>query len=364
MPSRKDKTPKVAAKATATARAAVGNESPCTVCATMCNTTKCARCHIPNYCSQECQRQHWRSGHKRECTPLCCVSETQVTELLNNPEQLRATQPLEAGAGLGGILGYVEARDDANKRAENPRFEDDELCPICVDRKDGDGSDDMSPGLCCSCGQQYCGPCKQQMISRASERLLCPTCREPLDWPRGVVVTRLLSLVNTGSRPRRVIGNAHCMLGRAYSAGMGVAPDHATAFSQFQKAANAESTGALFEIGKCYQKGTGIEQDDIQALIFFHMAAAKGNSAAFFELGKCYCFGTGTDQDAATGVAWFHCAAEKGHAQAQFFLALAYQQGADVPKDYVRAAIWYRRAAEMDCTNSAKVLRNEFRFTD
>ena len=30
----------------------------------------CARCRVPFYCSKKCQKQHWRAGHKTECTSI------------------------------------------------------------------------------------------------------------------------------------------------------------------------------------------------------------------------------------------------------------------------------------------------------
>jgi len=27
----------------------------------------CSRCHVPRYCSEECQEKHWASGHKHRC---------------------------------------------------------------------------------------------------------------------------------------------------------------------------------------------------------------------------------------------------------------------------------------------------------
>jgi len=32
-------------------------------------TLVCSRCHCTIYCQRECQRKHWRAGHKSQCTP-------------------------------------------------------------------------------------------------------------------------------------------------------------------------------------------------------------------------------------------------------------------------------------------------------
>ena len=28
----------------------------------------CSACRVPHYCTKECQRAHWRTAHKHECT--------------------------------------------------------------------------------------------------------------------------------------------------------------------------------------------------------------------------------------------------------------------------------------------------------
>ena len=27
----------------------------------------CSRCNVTRYCSKECQKKHWKEGHKKEC---------------------------------------------------------------------------------------------------------------------------------------------------------------------------------------------------------------------------------------------------------------------------------------------------------
>ena len=30
-------------------------------------TQQCSRCKVVKYCSRECQRRHWKAGHREEC---------------------------------------------------------------------------------------------------------------------------------------------------------------------------------------------------------------------------------------------------------------------------------------------------------
>jgi hypothetical protein len=31
---------------------------------------RCAACHVANYCSRDCQLEHWKSGHKGLCSDM------------------------------------------------------------------------------------------------------------------------------------------------------------------------------------------------------------------------------------------------------------------------------------------------------
>lgn len=47
--------------------------SGCAVCANKNNGKlwSCSKCKQPKYCGTACQREHWRTGHKRECLAFC-----------------------------------------------------------------------------------------------------------------------------------------------------------------------------------------------------------------------------------------------------------------------------------------------------
>ncbi|XP_024627920.1 uncharacterized protein [Medicago truncatula] len=45
---------------------AAKRHTPCAFCGDL-STTRCARCKVARYCSEECQIGHWRSWHKYEC---------------------------------------------------------------------------------------------------------------------------------------------------------------------------------------------------------------------------------------------------------------------------------------------------------
>jgi len=55
-----------------------GKTTPTLPCCATCGTPKttrrpfklCSQCHTTHYCNRDCQMNHWRAGHKRECKRL------------------------------------------------------------------------------------------------------------------------------------------------------------------------------------------------------------------------------------------------------------------------------------------------------
>jgi hypothetical protein len=45
----------------------------CAVCGEAGASSYCAACRKASYCSRSCQKRHWRSGHKADCTQDCVV---------------------------------------------------------------------------------------------------------------------------------------------------------------------------------------------------------------------------------------------------------------------------------------------------
>ena len=44
-------------------------DAVCYVCGTP-SATRCKQCKIATYCSRDCQKQHWKAGHKHDCKTL------------------------------------------------------------------------------------------------------------------------------------------------------------------------------------------------------------------------------------------------------------------------------------------------------
>ena len=131
---------------------------------------KCARCLAVRYCSEECQRQHWRrsgGNHRAHCKPAPKLGEA-------------ADIRVPASASLRG------PRSAATAGGEHDADDPEHSCPICLVNEDDHGK----CGMCFACGQLYCGEC-----NGAAGVENCPTCRAPFAVAAGVAVERLLRLV-------------------------------------------------------------------------------------------------------------------------------------------------------------------------
>jgi hypothetical protein len=266
---------------------------------------RCGRCRLACYCSVECQKIHWKTGgHKKVC----------------GKEGERGTSTDRAGASSG-----------SDAPLEHP-------CPICLDSEDDAGGGFM----CLSCGQMFCGSCKETLVARGVTH--CPTCRAVLGIPPKEQGRLLRQLV---ARPDgRHTQEAQFLLGVYYMNGTGVAQDDAEALRWYRLAAEQGHVSARSNVGVCYATGTGVVQDATEAVRWFRLAADQGDAAAQLNLGGCYAKGTGVDQDAAEAARWYRLAADQGDADAQSTLGVCYAIGMGVDQDAAESVRWYRLAVD------------------
>lgn len=88
------------------------NASGCVTEATM----KCARCEIARYCSRECQKKHWKAGHKQECVK----AEEKFF-------QFRKTKQRVKVHGIGTVC-KLKRENIEELREEGTNFTEEELC--------------------------------------------------------------------------------------------------------------------------------------------------------------------------------------------------------------------------------------------
>jgi hypothetical protein len=267
---------------------------------------RCGRCRRVCYCSVECQKLHWKGGgHKKVCGK-------------------------KGGSGARGD-GVPGASGGGSASLKHP-------CPICLDNEDDAGV----RGMCCSCGQLFCGSCRKSLIQRGVTS--CPTCRAVLDMSDKERFQLLQQLV---ARPTgRHTPVAQFDLGVCYAKGVGVAQDKAEAVRRYRLAAGQGDAKAQYNLGGHYGDGIGVAQDASEAVRWYRLAAGQGDATAQFKIGVSYANGAGVAQDASEAVRWYRLAAGQGDAKAQFALGGGYAEGTGAVQDDAEAVRWFRLAAD------------------
>ncbi|MCA0872595.1 caspase family protein [Seohaeicola saemankumensis] len=125
-------------------------------------------------------------------------------------------------------------------------------------------------------------------------------------------------------------GDTRSMLGLAY---MRLNPnegrfDPGAAVEFLQRAADAGSPEAQFELAKLYERGTGVPQDEARALELYRAAADQDFADAINDLGFLHYQGAlGLPSDPKKALALFERAADLRHPQAQFNFAALIDDG-------------------------------------
>lgn len=126
------------------------------------------------------------------------------------------------------------------------------------------------------------------------------------------------------------LGDTRSMLGLAY---IRLNPnqgrfDPAEAVSFLQRAADAGSPEAQFELAKLYERGTGVEADPAKALELYRAAAEQDFADAINDLGFLhYQGGLGLPANPQKALSFFERAADLRHPQAQFNFAALIDDG-------------------------------------
>jgi hypothetical protein len=287
----------------------------------------CCRCRLVAYCSKECQKAHWKNGHKQTCVP---VQDRKLPQ-----------------------LSVVEVTQEAKKSV-------DVVCVICLES--------LQPSSSCTlpCKHSFHGKCVSNLRSQSSTSQVCPLCRT--DLPPGpeqaysecmklyYSVTNKMSS-NESEDTREAIRLANCaaeegsikaqaFLGFCFSTGLGVAKDDKMAFHWRLKAAEQGHVDAQNNVGFAYYKGEGVEQDLTLAFQWVMKAAVQGHVEAQYNVGACFRDGQGVKQDKVMAFHWFMKAAEQGSCQAQCYIGVSYAKGRGVKQDMAKAFYWSLKAAE------------------
>jgi len=136
------------------------------------------------------------------------------------------------------------------------------------------------------------------------------------------------------------------ILGLAYSVGIGLSKDDATAVKFYSKAAEQGDAWAQANLGCCYYEGVGIEGNKAEGAKWLLKAADQGLQLPTRFLDDYFYNGVGFEENEAEAVKWYRKAAEQGDARAQNSLGDCYNLGFGVAENKTEAVKWYRKAAK------------------
>ena len=112
-----------------------------------------------------------------------------------------------------------------------------------------------------------------------------------------------------------------------------------------QKAAEARSLEAMYDLSDCYADGEGVDKNMPLAIKWVTKAADAGYVKAQAALGGAYFEGMeGLDQNYALSEKYFLLAAQKDNSEAQAALSLLYIE----MEEYEKAMLWARKAVQME----------------
>lgn len=143
---------------------------------------------------------------------------------------------------------------------------------------------------------------------------------------------------------------AHTLIGRLYSEGLGVPQNELTAAKWYRRGAELGDIEAMFAFGVMLASGKSIKKDPAGAAQMFERAAMKGHAYAHYNLGLLFLSGKGKPENPYRAAQHLGYAARKGIAEAQYDLAALYQRGHGVEPDAYKAAQLLHRAANKGLT--------------
>ncbi len=137
-------------------------------------------------------------------------------------------------------------------------------------------------------------------------------------------------------------------LGHRLIAGTGVPRDQPTGVAWFQRAADAGSPTAAFNVGVMYDRGFVLERDAEKAVDWYRKAIAGGVAPAKHNLALMLREGRGAPQDGLKAVELLREAARQGMTASMFALGDMYERGGSVLKDPAAALAWFAITNELE----------------
>ena len=308
----------------------------------------CARCGVTEYCSKDCQTQHWK-GHKKHCV----------------------------------------AKKDRVPKIESAAVNQE--CPICLGELKNEF---VLP--CCQGNLHH--ECFAALLD--TKATACPLCRGYLPGKKAQQYY-LMALTEDDAKRKQVLMREAATLGHD-QAQIRVAlmyektKKYDKALSYFKMAAESGNVEAMLCTGELYYKGCGMAVDCETAAFWFYKSAKKGcynsqynlvrmmvhheiplnkaemarymqtlrrvsreassvaiDGEGLYHIGLMYVSGELVEKNYTVAAEYFFKGAEKGCMYAQFQMALLFLEGNGVAKDLVSAIRYFKMAVGQRCGISA-----------
>ncbi|MCR5801984.1 MAG: hypothetical protein K6G57_06600 [Lachnospiraceae bacterium] len=133
-------------------------------------------------------------------------------------------------------------------------------------------------------------------------------------------------------------------------------PDYETAFSYYEKAANAGSTEGMKELARSYLNGKGVEKNTDKAIEWYEKAASRGDSQAYIFLGNLYRSTGVLGPDIPKAIDYYEKAIAAGNYAGYNFLGYIYASGTEAEVDYPKAIDYLEKGAYFGNTSCMTML--------
>lgn len=138
----------------------------------------------------------------------------------------------------------------------------------------------------------------------------------------------------------------HFHLARCYDGGIGTSPNELLATRAFLKSAMQGVPMAQVQMARRYYEGKGLEKDPIAAFGWLTQASQMGSTEAMVLLGRRYEAGDIISQNLGLAGQWYSNAAKRGDPTGQYYLALLYANGKGTEQDLTRAYVLLHGSAK------------------
>jgi len=163
----------------------------CTNCSAFeCPLSLCSRCKVVKYCTRECQLQHWKAWHKKECRTVVERMKQKIKDYIPNEEIQFKTH--EYGRGLQVTFTnrratmtvlkcntWDEIKRNIDSKMSNEKSNECSICSTEIQKRTS----------CNKCAADWCVDCYVSIFRSNKGIIKCPFCRYEFGqvWPDDII---------------------------------------------------------------------------------------------------------------------------------------------------------------------------------